>query len=505
MSFIGKLGLLLSALSLIILTSTVWILGGWIPILYGFLVLFFIGIITSLIIDRNLYLGFLFMKTTKNGISIGSSILIALVFCVSLAYLSKRFEKSIDITEEKINSLAPQTMKLLNNLETDIKFIVFYQGGIGYRKKDLIKNNLQLFKLKNNKVKSFYYDIYIENKLAQKYLNDISNKSKKDIFVFVEYKGNKVLVEAPFNEEKLTTSIIQVTRREKHTIYFLSGHGEKDLLNHSGSGISLLDTALKGSSFKVKSWNFITDGKLPKNISALVIAGPQRLFLKKEINWLEQYLKSGGKLLLALDPDAKTNLKPLLKKFSVKYKQHFIKDSMAKLIGLGVFSVIGIYFDTQHIVTRSVSRGSIFLTHLTSDLEVIKNDVFVTTSLIKTDSRAESKKNISTEPQNKGVKASHTIALLVENKKSMMLAVFGDSDFLSNNFINKGVNRDIALNIISYLAAETDLVSIRPKKLKTTQLVLKQSHKIVIILFSIALPIISFICCLIIWFRRREA
>ena len=88
---------------------------------------------------------------------------------------------------------------------------------------------------------------------------------------------------------------------------------------------------------------------------------------------------------------------------------------------------------------------------------------------------------------------------------SMILAVYGDSDFLSNSFIDKGINRDLVLNTVSYMADEMDLVSIRPKKLKATQLTLKSSDQMGIVLFAVLLPIIFFVCSFIIWLRRREA
>lgn len=527
MSLIGKLCLSLSGLSLIIVMSTSWILGGWLPVLYIFLILFFAGIVLSLIIDYKLYLGFLLMRTTKNGMSMGVSILITLVFCASLAFLSVRFKKSMDITEEKINSLSPQTVQLLESLKGDMYLTVFYKGSTGSQKKDLVKRNLILFKQSSSKIKDRYYDAHLKHKLSQEYLNELSNKEKEDVFVFTEYKGKKVLVDVPFDEEKLTSAMIKVTRREEKTIYFLTGHGERDLSDsQSGAGISAFKESLLRSSFKVKSWNFVMDGKLPEDASALVIAGPQRPYMDKEIQWLEQYLKKGGKMLLALDPDKEHNLKQLLKQFGINYKAHYVMDQMGAIVGLGPFSPMGVYFDTQSSVTKSFRRGSVSVFHIASDLEIEDDSgSFSFTELVKTNVRALSLPEIKKESV-EGKKSSHILALLVEEKKeeseeiskekkdskesnkkqsSLILAVFGDSDFLSNDLIKKGVNRDLVLNTISYLVDELDLVSIRPKKLKATQLTLKRSDQMGIVLFSVLLPIIFFVCSFIIWFRRREA
>ncbi len=531
MSLLGKLCLSISGLSLIIIMSTTWILGGWLNVLYIFLSLFFLGIVLSIVVDRKLYLGFLFMKTTKNGMSMGVSILITLVFCASLAYLSSHFKMSVDVTEEKINSLSPQTVQLLESLEQDMHLTVFYKGRSGSQKKDLIKRNLSLFKQKSSKVRERYYDAHLKNRLAQEYLNTIANKETQDIFVFTEYRGKKVLVELPFDEEKVTSAMIKATRREEKTVYFLSGHGERDLSNQEGSGISELKTALLRSSFQVKTWNFVTQGALPADVSALIIVGPKRPYLEKEIQWLEEYLNKGGRLVVALDPEREHNLKKFLQKFGVNYKNHYIMDRIAALVGLGRFSPMGVQFDMKNAVTSSFARGSFAIFHLASDLEINEdNDRFVVTELVKTNPGALSLPDIK-KSVNKADPAPRAIALLVEEMKesktekdkedsgessketskkqeepSMILAVFGDSDFLSNDFINKrGVNRDLAMNTVSYLVDESDLVSIRPKKLKATQLTLKGSDQMGIVFFAIALPIIFFIFSFIIWFRRREA
>jgi len=529
MSLLGKLFLSLSGLSLIIIMSTSWILGGWLPVLYIFLVLFFLGIVLSLVIDYKLYLGFLLMRTTKNGMSMGVSVLITLIFCISLSYISVRFEKSMDITEEKINSLAPQTMQILKNLEEEMRLTVFYKGssGAANQKKDLIKRNLVLFKRQSSRVKDRYYDAHLNNKLSQEYLNEIASKETEDIFVFTEYKGKRALVDFPFDEEKLTAAMIRVTRREERVVYFLSGHGERAVSNESGAGISELKEALIRSSFKVKDWNFIVNGALPDDVSALVIAGPQHPYMEKEIQWLEKYLEKGGRMLVALDPDRDHSLKQFLKKFGVHYKAHYIKDMVGAILGLGPFSPMGVYYDNTSVVTRSFQGNAASVFHLASDLEAVSEDnLSSVVELVKTNVNTFSVPDLK-KREARGERSSHTLALLVEDKKdsddeknsekksgesdekkkkpSMILAVFGDSDFLSNDFIGKGVNRDLILNTISYLVDESDLVSIRPRKLKATQLTLKRSDQMGIILFAVVLPILFFICSFIIWFRRREA
>ena len=135
--------------SLIVIMSAMFLLGAWVPFLDIVLYVFFAGVLISFIVDRQFYFGFLLMKTTRRGMTMGASIAITLVFCSSLAYLSKRFEKSIDITEEKINSLSPQTIKIIDSLKEDMNIIIFYKGQEGQQKKEFLKSHFRLLKQKN--------------------------------------------------------------------------------------------------------------------------------------------------------------------------------------------------------------------------------------------------------------------------------------------------------------------------------------------------------------------
>ncbi len=552
MSLLGKISLVIGVVSFIIITINMFILG-WLPVLSVFLGLFVVSVILSLIIDHKFYLSFLLMKTTKNGMSMGVSFLMGLVFFSSLAYLSKQFEKSIDITEEKINSLSPQTVQVLNGLKKDMRVILFYTGDTGKQKKEIIKQRLFLFKQESDRIKDYYHDVHLKNKLAQEYLNELSNKDKEDVFVFVEYKGKKILVKEPFNEEQITSALIKATRREENKIYFLSGHGERELSDTSRAGVSELGALLTNSSFKVRSWSFTMDGLLPQDVSVLAIIGPERGFLKKEIQWLERYLKEGGKMIVALDPDKKHNLKEFLKIFGVDYKPHYIIDKLAKVMGGGDLSAVGIYYDQSSPVTKVFRPGAASLFHKASNLKPLASapahDLFSFTELVRTDTRA-----VLVSDLKKGkadVADSQTVALLVEDKKEktnkhiediiqpkgtetegvkgaegaeetdktnkdlakksnkksqMRLAVFGDSDFLSNELINMGlINKDLILNTFSYLVDELELVSIRPKSLKETKLILKTFDRNAILAYAVTLPIFFFICGFIIWLRRSGA
>ncbi|MEO0337343.1 MAG: hypothetical protein AAF202_13185, partial [Pseudomonadota bacterium] len=88
-------------------------------------------------------------------------------------------------------------------------------------------------------------------------------------------------------------------------------------------------------------------------------------------------------------------------------------------------------------------------------------------------------------------------------QKEFAAVVFGDSDFLTNQGIIHGLNRDLALNSFLFLADEKDIISIRPRQMKGTKIELTTSAQRGVILGGLALPLSMFVLSSVIWFRRR--
>jgi hypothetical protein len=92
-----------------------------------------------------------------------------------------------------------------------------------------------------------------------------------------------------------------------------------------------------------------------------------------------------------------------------------------------------------------------------------------------------------------------------DKEKTFEAVVFGDSDFVSNQSILLGLNRDLALNAAADLAHEADLIGTRAKSYKGTVLDLGRYQQAGIVLGGIGLPVILLILSGIMWFRRRGA
>ena len=522
----SKIAFLISGFCLIVMAGARFVLGAWHPLLYGFLLLFVLGIGVSLLLDYKLYLEFLSIKTAKKGLSLGWSLLLLIVFLIGVSYIGNRFNRSFDLTEEGINSLSEQTTKALKSLDSDLTFYIFFKGDKISEQitavKGELKNDLALYKQNSSKVKVVFLNTYKNNLKAEEYLSDLPDKNQQELFIFVNYKDKKIRVDLPFSEEALTSAIIKAQKREFKEILVLTGHGEKDLNNEEPGGLKILKQSLMDSGFILKEWNFIQQGAPSGSPSLVVSLGPSQAFLSAEKSWLKEYLSKGGKLLLGLDPRERHGLQDFLKSYGVLFKDNFILSQLGLFYG-GASKALGVLFDRDHPITKSFSARQAVLFEKASSLDISPEafEHFKFSYLVK----SHNKSFTAPELQKKikmGALNSQTMAVEVQPKQEasshsshshsskgknegFRLVVFGDSDFLSNRYIYEGANRDLALNTFVALTGEEELISIRPKQPKGTKITLNRPQRTSLILFYIILPFLFLLTGLWLWFKRREA
>src|SRR5438132_8747206 len=78
------------------------------------------------------------------------------------------------------------------------------------------------------------------------------------------------------SEQELTNALIRVSKDEKKTVYFLTGHAEHPLEDGSKEGYSFLKEALERQGYTVRSLSLYESTTIPTKASVPVLAGPQK-------------------------------------------------------------------------------------------------------------------------------------------------------------------------------------------------------------------------------------
>ncbi|RKZ06486.1 hypothetical protein DRQ05_04690, partial [bacterium] len=89
---------------------------------------------------------------------------------------------------------------------------------------------------------------------------------------------------------------------------------------------------------------------------------------------------------------------------------------------------------------------------------------------------------------------------------SSRLVVFGDSDFISNGYLNLSGNKDLILNTINWLAEEEDLIAIRPRNALSQPVILTDKQgRVVFWLPVIGLPALIALLGIMVGVKKHKA
>ena len=287
-----------------------------------------------------------------------------------------------------------------------------------------------------------------------------------------------------------------------------------------GAGLSLLKDTLENKGFVLRPFNFLEAKRIPEDAAMLAIVGPKKSFLDHEMRMLEEFIEEqSGHVFFALDPSSEADFNPLLNELGINVEKNFVLTTQP-IAGGDALAIAAQTFDQTSEVTRKLDDDSIVLFYEVSEVIKLEDSPQKVTTLVTslpTMIPVTSLKTYQEEVEGKDVKSS-TLAAIGEGllghdghdhgdkeDTPYKVIVSGDSDFLSDAYLNTVYNKDLALNSFAYLSGEENLISIQPKVAEDTKLILTSAYSAFIIIFPIVIPLLSLIISSVLWFRRRSA
>jgi ABC-type uncharacterized transport system involved in gliding motility auxiliary subunit len=456
---------------------------------------------------------FTLRRSTRLG---ANSLLMVLLFLVILGILNfilSRHSKRFDLSETGKFSLAPQTLKVLGNLGHEVKVTGFFQEGS--RPRQEFKDLIESYGYYSGKLNYEFIDPDRKPAVAKQY-----GINQYNIVVLENGKQETRIKPAldVVSEEELTNALIRVSREQRKVVYFLEGHGEHALDDSSQTGYSQAKEALEREGYEVKALSILKEGKIPQDITILVLAGPQRSFLGAEKDAIRRYLQGKGQLLLMLDPQEKTGLDDLLAEWGLILGHEIIVDPSPNLTLLGFDASNALVLNyTPHDIVKDLRLATLFpvsrsIRFSSTHAQNLNYQALAQTgpdSWGETDFASRQARFDPTQDR----KGPLDIAAVVErrgeegeNKPSgARLVVFGDSDFAANGYFNFSGNSDLFMASVNWLAQEKDLIAIRPKEAKFAPLTLTPRQGRIFFYFPvIVLPAMVIVVGVGVWRRRKK-
>ena len=203
-------------------------------------------------------------RNARYGTLAGVSVIVGLGILVAVNYLSNRQNKRWDLTSNKQYSLSDQTVKLLQDLKSPVKFLVFDRNTNFER----FRSRLTAYEYNSKQVSTDYIDPDQRPVEAKQY------KIQQYGTIVVEYMGRKERITNDA-EQDITNALIKVLTPSQKKVYFLGGHGEKDTASSDRTGYSGIADALKRDNFEFDKLVLAQAGQVPADATVLVLAGPR--------------------------------------------------------------------------------------------------------------------------------------------------------------------------------------------------------------------------------------
>ncbi|MFH0924883.1 MAG: Gldg family protein [bacterium] len=471
-------------------------------------------------------------RSVKYGTNLGILIMLVFGLIIMANYISAKHSKRFDLTESKIFSLSEQTINILNTLPREIKVKAFFKEDETKTKtEDLLKEY-----------------IYQSKKISYEFIDpdrhpaDVNKYGIKTYGTMVIESGGHETKINTATESTITNAVLKVTRDKQKIVYFLEGHGEHSIDDQDNSGFSIVKKDIEGQNYIVKKLNLVGANRAPDDCSVLISASNTKPLFENEEKAIKDYLNKAGRWIVLLDAYSNPGMDKFLDDWGVIVGRDVIVDKIAKLLISGdYFSPLGNY--EPHEITKGFNFTTFYPLARSVVPKRLSGEGLIVNSIVKSSSNSWADTVDITNKMNEQVEISYdpkedkigpvslavvitkdikdqtkvgtqlkkekeieeTVAKEDKATKQAKIAVFGDSDFVTNQYFALQGNGDLFIRTLNWLAEESELIAIRPKKGKYEPLTLTPLQgRIIFYLSVIILPLIIMVTGIKIWSHRRS-
>lgn len=388
------------------------------------------------------------------------------LFAVVLATLY-RYDLRIDLSTDQRYSLSQHAEQLLANLPADVELTAFLRSQ--NPRNPYIRDLLR--RVVNASPRVHWEEVDVNRSPARAHQHGVTSYGA----VVVRSGGRERMVANP-HEQNLMWAILQVTRDQPKTVYFVTGHGERSPGERDRlRGYSEAATLVGEEFYHVRAVTLQRVGEIPADATVVVIAGPQAPFAPEDLAQFVDYLRHGGRILLLLGALEDAGLEEFLAGYGIVATRETVVDPENRMFG-GEFVTLQIPADaTDHPVATGLGTAPVFSlvrpvepgpkvegvevvpvlrtgpgAWATPDADVLRRGA---ASFVPGRDRRG--------PLTVGVEAR----LRPSGEGEGRLIVYGSSEFASNFFLDREGNADLLLNSINWLAGEEALIGPRmPRK-----------------------------------------
>ncbi len=388
--------------------------------------------------------------------------LLLLAAAALLAWLSLQYTAYWDWTDNRRNSLADESLALLDRLETPLHLTSYAPDRPALRKR--IDRLLERYRRASpQRVKIRYIDPELHPDQARMAGVELAGE------LVLEYQGRSERLQV-LSEEQIANALLRLLGRPERWIAGLGGHGERHLSGRANHDLGDFGSALEQRGYRVQTLDLAAVPALPDNLGLLVLAGPRQPLPPAEISRLQSHLDNGGNLLWLMDAGAKGGLEPLAQNLGVIPLPGVIVDANVADLGVDDPTVALVSSYPEHPAIQgfkllSLYPSSLALMHVptagwrSAPLLQTMPRSWNETGLVQGQIQQDGELGEQAGPLTLGLALERKLATSSGARRQRVL-VLGDGDFLANAFLANAGNRELGLRLVRWLMEEDVLLHI---------------------------------------------
>ena len=428
------------------------------------------------------------------------TVLIVLLAAIFLQTVAVRRPLRVDVTSDRRFSLASQTEQILASLDRErpdpagagvlpppsVEVLAFYQSLDGARQS--VQALLTSISDASSRV---HYEIIDPDTQPEMLMNYGVTVART---VIVSCDGRTTQLLEP-DESQLASAIFRLATDTRPVVYWMLGHGEARIdLSESGGAEQLADL-LAVAGYDVRPLVLPERLLLPADAAVVIWAGPKLDPDPTVLDLLDGYLETGGAMACFFGPDSPPALRAWTERHSIAQQNDVViaPNRAGALAGVGLRTVTVVDGYGTHPAVRSLRAvATTFplvqtLRHVADELPHIRGEVLLKTGPdtwceTDPDTRYSGNPRFDADEDRRGP-LPFGVALTIDAPDTTSsdgpgrMVLIGSSAFVVNANIGLYGNRDLALNLIGWLAAEEDLLGLRGRRASFQPLLLENNTK----------------------------
>ncbi|TVM17706.1 hypothetical protein DPQ33_08700 [Oceanidesulfovibrio indonesiensis] len=463
--------------------------------------------------------------------------LIVIAVLVGVNVLAGKRDWRWDATSNKRYSLSETTKAALRSLSEPVHAVAFFRPTDGASQTGDL---LELFAAQN---RDFTYEIVDPDRTPFR-ARQLDVRQSGTVVVQADSRSEKIMFP---DEERLLNAVVKATSRSESVVRVVTGHGEVDVQEPGSRNASMLRELLTNQGASVGPITLAIAESVPEDVDLLLILAPAQDYMDHELAVLDRYVDRGGRLFVALMPEESTNLETWLEeRFGLVRNEGFVVDTLSQVMSGDAMTPLAQQYARMPItenfalMTLYPTSAALFAAEAeeadAEDLPQPRGLVFSgeqtwletnIQGLIEGSAEFNEGEDIKgpfwlgafyndpprpTTRQPAGGMAESTIADDAQHNATAgselpttRALFFADQDFLTDDFITIGGNKDLVRNSLNWLLEREGLISVdKPRPVATFLVMTPLQRALITYVPVLIVPGACLVLAIVVALRRRS-